>query len=234
MSQILTIQELAIVIAVKTENPNILTEEFLKFSGIVPASWELDSEPTYNNRIAQLIFKNGFSIALQPDRVMFMEAIAQKVPEDIVAGEIAENYIKTMRLAEYRAVGINVRSFLEDAANPDAITNYITKELLGTGMWKEHGDNSLAVSLGLGYQLEGRKLNLTINEASIRLPNQPPTMVVLFSGNYEYSLLSTSIEERSLELTQIVQNWQQDFTDHTDLITNKFLSAQVAIHSINS
>jgi len=231
MNQALTIQELSIVIAVKIENPNILTEELLKFSGIIPADWELDGAPSYNNRIAQLIFKNGFSIALQPDRVMFMEAIASKSREEIVAGQIAENYIKTMKLADYRAVGINIRSFLEDSINPDVVTDYISKQLLSIGQWQDHGNGSLAVSLGLGYQLEGRKLNLTINEASIKLPNQSPTMVVLFSGNYEYALSSTSITERSQELSQIVQNWQQDLTDYSDLIVNKFLSNQVTLKS---
>ena len=43
MSQLIT-QELAIVISVKTQNPSLLNEDFLKQTGIVPSDWKLARE----------------------------------------------------------------------------------------------------------------------------------------------------------------------------------------------
>ena len=89
MSQLIT-QELAIVISVQTQNPTLLNEDFLKQTGIVPSDWKLAREPVYTDRVAQIVFENGFSIAAQPDRVMFLEAVGDKDLATISAGEVAQ------------------------------------------------------------------------------------------------------------------------------------------------
>lgn len=43
--QIREIQEIAITLAAKNLNPAMLSEDFLKFSGIVPNEWELSKQP---------------------------------------------------------------------------------------------------------------------------------------------------------------------------------------------
>ena len=67
MSKLIT-QEIAIVIAVPVENPTILHEVFLKQAGIIPIEWQLEREPVYSDRVAQIMFTNGVSIVAQPDR----------------------------------------------------------------------------------------------------------------------------------------------------------------------
>ena len=37
----LILQELGIVVAMQQPNPNLVTAEFLKLSGIIPADWQL-------------------------------------------------------------------------------------------------------------------------------------------------------------------------------------------------
>ena len=41
----LILQELGIVVAMQQPNPNLVTAEFLKLSGIIPLDWQLATEP---------------------------------------------------------------------------------------------------------------------------------------------------------------------------------------------
>ena len=60
------IQELSITIAAKELDPTLLSEQFLKFSGIVPNEWELARQPVLNPGGSQVMFKNGVGIVAQP------------------------------------------------------------------------------------------------------------------------------------------------------------------------
>ena len=69
----LILQELGIVVAMQQPNPNLVTAEFLKLSGIIPADWQLAREPINTDSAAQLLFTNGVSIVAEPNRIMFGE-----------------------------------------------------------------------------------------------------------------------------------------------------------------
>jgi hypothetical protein len=76
MNHTVTIQELAIVIATENHNPTILNLDFLKCSGIVEEDWQLSRSPICHSQASQIVFQNGISLASQPDRIIFAEAIA--------------------------------------------------------------------------------------------------------------------------------------------------------------
>ena len=227
MTQLIT-QELAIVVAVKTQNPAILNEDFLKQSGIIPAEWKLVRDPIYTDRVAQIVFENGFSIAAQPDRVMFLEAIGDKPIDTISAGEVAQKYVETLRLADYQAVGINFRSYV--AHQTQAAANaYINTQLLAAGTWQKYGEGTVRASLNLVYDFPNRQLNLSINEASIQFPEQAPTPVVLFAANYSYDISTTEAEDKATSISKAIGNWQQDLSECTNLITERFISFKTSM-----
>jgi hypothetical protein len=58
----LILQELGIVVAMQQSNPNLVTAEFLKLSGIVPLDWQLATEPIHRDNLSQLLFTNGVRI----------------------------------------------------------------------------------------------------------------------------------------------------------------------------
>jgi hypothetical protein len=103
MSKLIT-QEIAIVIAVPVEDPTMLNENFLKQAGIIPIDWQLEREPVYSDRVAQIMFTNGVSIVAQPDRLMFLEIVGDKSSEALHAGEVAQKYLATLKMADYRSV----------------------------------------------------------------------------------------------------------------------------------
>ena len=223
MSKLIT-QELAIVVSVKTQNPAILNEDFLKQSGIIPSDWKLAREPIYTDRVAQIVFENGFSIAAQPDRVMFLEAVGDKEIDTISAGEVAQKYVTTLKLADYQAVGINFRSYIAHNS-PEAASEYINSQLLAAGSWQQYGTGAVRASVNLVYDLSERQLNLSINEASIQFPEQPATPVVLFAGNFSYDASKVSTDDKATEISKVIGNWNQDLTEYTALITERFIVA---------
>jgi hypothetical protein len=223
MSKLIT-QELAIVISVKTQNPTLLNEDFLKQTGIIPSDWKLAREPIYTDRVAQIVFENGFSIAAQPDRVMFLEAVGDKDIDTIYAGEVAQKYVATLRLADYQAVGINFRSYVAHNSPEDA-SEYINTQLLTAGNWQDYGTGAVRASLNLVYELPERQLNLSINEASIQFPEQPATPVVLFAGNFSYDASQTPADDKAATIAKVIGNWKQDLTEYTALIGDRFITA---------
>jgi hypothetical protein len=218
-------QEIAIVIAVKTQNPTILNEDFLKYSGIVPADWQLAQAPTYTDRVAQVLFTNGFSLAVQPDRVMFLEALGENKSLDTVsAANIASKYVDTLKLAEYQAVGINCRGYVSYATEPNGANKLITEHLLTPGTWQNFTDKPAQASINFIYDFPDKKLSITVNEATLQFPNQNPTDVVLFAGNFNYALNNVNETERVNRVQQIINNWQADTKTFTDLVSNHLLT----------
>lgn len=105
----LDVQELLIAIAVRQQNPSILTADFLKYTGIVPSDWELARPPVLTNSAAQVVYQNGVSIVAEVNKVIFAEAIATKPASDVQVTAIAHKYIQTVNQVSYQGVGINLR-----------------------------------------------------------------------------------------------------------------------------
>ena len=68
MQKTLEIQELALVLAVKRQDPTLLNPEFLHYSGIIPEAWELAQQPVRQPQGAQVSFQNGVNIVAYPNQ----------------------------------------------------------------------------------------------------------------------------------------------------------------------
>jgi hypothetical protein len=223
MSKVIT-QEIAIVIAVPVENPTILNEDFLKQAGIIPIDWQLEREPVYSDRVAQIMFTNGFSIVAQPDRLMFLELVGDKSIEALHAGEVAQKYVATLKMADYRSVGLNFRSYAPQNS-PDAATAYINNELLSGGSWQQYNHHSkMRASINLNYDLGDRQLNLSIDAATIQFPIPLVHPAVVFSGTFSYDI-STKPGEIVTKIAAIIGNWQQELNEFNSFIADRLLSA---------
>jgi hypothetical protein len=222
MSKLIT-QEIAIVIAVPVEDPTMLNENFLKQAGIIPIDWQLEREPVYSDRVAQIMFTNGVSIVAQPDRLMFIEIVGDKSLKTLRAGEVAQKYVATLKMADYRSVGINVRSYAPQNS-PDAATAYINHELLSAGNWQQYNHRQVRASVNLNYDLGDRQLNLSIDAATIKFPTPLTHPAVVFSGTFSYDPTASS-GERVAKISAIIGNWQQELNEFNSFITARLLSA---------
>jgi hypothetical protein len=219
----LILQELGIVVAMQQPNPNLVTAEFLKLSGIIPADWQLAREPINTDSAAQLLFTNGVSIVAEPNRIMFGENIGERDISTLTVAQVAHNYTEIFKLAKYAAIGINIRSYSPQASIQSA-TQYINHQLLASGSWQNYGTAPVQAALSLVYTLPGRQLNLDIAAAGMQFAEQEITPVILFSGNFRYNLASSGLGETAAAVGRVLTNWQTDLSAYCELITDRFLS----------
>ncbi|MBD2445945.1 hypothetical protein H6G76_02000 [Nostoc sp. FACHB-152] len=222
MSQKLTVQEFGIVIAVKNHQPTILNPDFLKYSGIVPADWELARQTIFTNNVVQITYTSGINIVAEPNRIMFLEAIEGKELAQVMIPDIVRKYVQALPNLEYEALGINPRKHITFEQQHQA-SKYLSEKLLLPGEWQEIGQAKVRASLNLAYTLERSPFYLSINEAAIRQEDETMTPIVMFNGSFSYELSGDNITERLLGLQQVLDNWQADLEIYQEIINNKFL-----------
>lgn len=217
------IQELAIALVVKGLNPTVLNADFLQQSGLIPPDWKLAQQPIYNNMLAQFVFQNGIQIVAQPNRVMFMEAMGAKAPEEMQVPGLVSQYVNKLPNAAYQAVGINPRGVVQFAHQAEGARKYMLSTLLSQGSWQEFGQAPMEAALQLTYSLEKGQLNLGINTGTLQLPESETVPVVVFSGNFNYELVGDTPQERLGNLKQVIQHWQTDLNIFQELVEGRFL-----------
>ncbi len=220
------IEEIGITIAAQDLTPTMVSQDFLKFSGIIPKEWELSEQPLLNPGIAQLNFKNGISINAKPRSITFNETASNKKLDDINIPKIAAKYAEKLPHADYVGLSFNPKILLPFPNNPQAARQYITGKLLGSGSWKEIGKAPVQAGLNLMYLLDRCQLNLSIAEARVQQPQKPPMFAILFSGSFNYSLSNIkSSQEKVDKLMQALKFWQTDLKTFREIVTDKFLES---------
>jgi hypothetical protein len=231
MSQNFETQELAIAITAKNLNPTVLTLDFLKYTGVVPADWELAKQPVYTNGLVQLFFSSGLGIIAQPNSVTLLESISTKPLEEILVPKITHNLVEKLSQIEYQGVGINPRGFVTFNSDADAY-QYICNKLLSPGSWQEFAGAKVNAALQLTYPLKRGTLNLGINQVNVQFPDKQAA-AILFSGNFNYPLLGNTPAEKIQDLQTIIDNWQDSLKTFQQFLVEKFLPSSEAQRSIS-
>ncbi|MBK1990320.1 hypothetical protein A0J48_022810 [Sphaerospermopsis aphanizomenoides BCCUSP55] len=231
MSKSFEIQELAIAITAKNLNPTVITPDFLKYTGIVPAEWELARQPVYTNGVLQIFFTNGVGIVAQPNSVTVVEAIGGKKPEEIQVQNITQQLVEKLSQVEYQRIGVNPRGFIIFNSDEE-VYQYINGKLLSPGSWQEFEGAKVSAALQLSYPLKRGLLNLNINQANVQFPDKVAA-AILFSGNFNYSLLGNTPTEKLQDLQQIVNSWQDSLNTFQKLLVEKFLPSDEAPRNIS-
>lgn len=225
-AQIKDIQEIAISIAANNLTPTMLSEEFLKFSGIVPSDWALSKQPVLNPNFAQLVFQNGVSIAAQPGTINFLEAVGEKQIKALVAPELARKYVQKLPNAEYQTLNVSPKILIPLPGSQDAAREYITKNLLASGSWQEIGQSPVQAGINLLYNLQRCQLTVSINEARLQSPDKASISALLFAGTFNYNLAKVSSQERLNHLERLLESWKMDWKTFRDIVDQKFLHQQ--------
>lgn len=221
-TEIREIQELALTISAKNLNPAMLSEDFLKFSGIVPNDWELGKQPILSPNFAQVSFQNGVSAVSQPRTVSFAETIDTRGAQEPRVPQIARKYIDKLPHAEYQTLSISTKSIVPFSGGQDAARRYITGTLLAAGPWLDFGQAPVQAGINLSYQLEGRQFSLGINEARVHIGEQVAIPAILFAGSFNYAIAIASEPERLKQLTQGIDQWRSDWEMFNKIIRQWF------------
>jgi hypothetical protein len=227
--QNLTVQELAIVIAVQRIDPTLLTPDFLTMTQIVPADWEILGQPVRSNEGSQITYQQGVSIIAQAQRISFVELILNKATAEIEVPKLSQSLVKVLSNLDFVGVGINLRGYLDFEGKTEAARRFMFSHLLALGEWLSIGDGPVQAGINLGYSFPDKRLNLTINEASVQQPEQATNPIVLFSGNFDYDLQGGDRAANLVRLEQILTNWQQDLDLYKNVV-GKFKQTEAVIN----
>lgn len=225
MNQTLETQELVIAIAVRQQNPTVLTADFLKYSGIVPNDWELARPPILTNAAAQVVYQNGISIVAEVNRVVFSELIANKESKEVSIPAIARKYIETLTQVNYQGISINFRGYVLFNQENNTPRNYIFNNLLKPGSWQDFGTSPVQVGLRFIYTLKEAQLFLEVNEVGLQLPDKTQLPAILFSANFSHAIAQDDPSQRLASLVQVIGSWQKDLETYQEVVNTKFLTS---------
>jgi hypothetical protein len=231
MQQKINVQEMAIVLAVQEFDPTLITIDFLKQTGLIPAAWEVVGEPIRSFQGSQINFQQGVSIIAEPQRISFAELVANKSPDTLDVPKLASGFARLLGNLEFVGAGLNFRGYVEFEGTVNGSTparDFMFKNLLAPGDWQSLGTAPAQAGINLGYTFDRRRLNLTINDGILQIPEQPPIAIVLFSGNFDYDLeRSISPQARTNQVGQIVASWHQDLALYQDVVSRFVLSPSI-------
>ena len=220
------IEEISIIIAAKDLTPTMMSQDFLKFSGIIPKEWELAQQPVLNPNYAQLNFTSGININAQPRTITISQSLGNKKLEELDVAAVASKYIEKLPHAEYMGLSCSPKILIPFPTAPETVRNYITGTLLGSGSWKKIGRAPIQAGINLMYILDRCQLTMNISEARLQQPQKQPITAILFSGNFNYNI--NPQDEKSDRVTQIsgyIENWKSDFEEFRKIVNEKFLDS---------
>ncbi len=194
------IEEISIIIAAQDLTPTMMSQDFLKFSGIIPQEWELSQQPVLNPNFAQLNFTNGVGINAQPGTITLSESLNNQQLEKLAIHHVASKYIEKLPHAQYMGLSFSPRILLPFPEDPASVRQYITGTLLGSGSWKRIGTAPVQAGINLMYLLDRCQLTISISEARLQKPQQQPITAILFSGNFHYNVNTSIARQHGLGL----------------------------------
>ena len=219
------IEEISLVIAAQDLTPTMMSQEFLKFSGIVPKEWELAQQPVLNPNFARLNFTNGVGIEAQPRTITFSEPLNKQVAE-LAIHQVADRYLKKLPHAEYLGLSFSPKILLPFPDSPTMVREYIIGTLLGSGSWKRIGNAPVQANINLMYFLDRCQLTISISEAKLQKPQEQPITAILFSGNFNYNVLGqNSAPDRTAQTLDFLSNWEKDLEEFREIVNGKFLDS---------
>jgi len=217
-------QELVLVIAANDFSPAVVNFEFLKYSGVIGADWELARAPIYNNQVTQLAFQNGVVITAQSGRIILAENLAEKDASHSLIGDVAHKFVQSLPNLEYSAVGINPTGHAAFEGGRDSVKQFLSGTLVAPGPWQNIGIEAPRATLNFTYRLERGALNLTVSEAGLRADDETITPVVVFSGNFSYPVSGGAAAERVNCVCDYLNHWRSDLTEFQKIVDESFLS----------
>lgn len=159
---------------------------------------------------------------------MFVKALGANLEADIELSEIVSHYVEKLPNLDYQAVGINLRGYLKVASEDLGSKNYLLKNFFVPGSWQDCGTEPVKAGLNLQFTFSSKRLNLSINDAVLQLPNSEEIPIALFSGNFDYELNQDTPSERLTQLKEIVKNWPFDRDTYTQVV-NQFINNSTEI-----
>jgi hypothetical protein len=122
-----------------------------------------------------------------------------------------------------------MRGYLDFGTEHHRLREFMFQNLLAPGAWQQLGNAPVQAAINLGYTFDERRLNLTINEATIQTAEAQVTSIALFAGNFDYDLVNTiAPAAHTQRIKQLITNWQRDLELYQEVVS-KFTIADTTV-----
>lgn len=209
------VQDSAIAIAAADLNPAMLNLDILRYSGVVPAEWELSRAPVHTPRAAQIFFKNGINIVAEGNQVVIIEPLEGDL--DLQAPQLAQQYVRAFPNLQYQGFTTNLRGYLP--TNYPA-GQYVCDTWLAPGPWQE---GCARAALNLIYKGDRAPLQLALTEAMLQTKQGETIPIVLFNGRYGYAAQGETSAENCGYLTSCFGHIHEDLNHYIATVNQKFI-----------
>jgi hypothetical protein len=222
----INLQELAFVIAVREIDATLITPEFLKYSQIVPSTWEVAGQSERSFQGSRVTFQNGVTVIAQPQRISFAELAVDRSPAELENPKLAAKLVDVLPNLSFVGVGVNLRGYIDFGTDRRQVRDFMFQNLLSPGAWQQLGDAPVQANVNLSYVFNDRRLNLNISEATLQTAENPNHSIVLFAGNFDYDLINKipSVDHPQ-HLKKIILNWEKDLVLYREVIDRFMLSS---------
>lgn len=192
--------EVSVVIVAEVNNPTVLNPDFLRHNGIVSADRVVSGEPVTTPILSEVSFEDGLVVRADPARVTFSQAVKGNAREGIDSPAVAKGYLKTIPHVPYTALGVNPKAVIR---NPPF--SRLSKMLHAEGDWMAFGASMPQFELKATYQMKGRRLTLTLQEAK----GEQGTFM-LCDANIHRDVKETNQQMRVNSLLSMLNCWEDD------------------------
>lgn len=220
--------ELGIVITTSNHNPELLSLEFLKSRMIVPDNWKDGQQVLSEKKVSQVIFSDRVNIIAHTNRITFIENLDLKALSSTSSPTIALRYTDALPALidiNYFSVNIIFKGYILFPENSDLPHKYIFQKLVRPPIeeWTEINISSLQGSVNLFYSFIDKEFKLSIDEATLTTLGKNKSPILLFTGNFNYSISDQESIVQNVKSCQVILDWFHNLEIYRKIV-DRFLN----------
>jgi len=171
------------VLVAEPHNPAIINPDFLRNKGVVPADWVPAPDPICTPAFAQIAYRNGLYILVDPGRCAFSETLNGELKDVYLAHQCAGEYAKGIEY-NYIALGLN---WQVGFAHPES-ADWLKSRFFRPGKWRS---GMKPASFAFSIQAPGAAVcNFTL-QAMSQTPQASftsPSVTLMLDCNFHFDL----------------------------------------------
>lgn len=213
----------SVVLVLETLDPMIINPHFFSRKGVVPPDRDIDIGETHvGPESSRVVYRNGHAISADRRKLTFEQSGAQARENQAEMARIESHQIDVAHLAigfltaadnvYCTAVGINFHAIKRMPGTPPQ--RWVNTLLHQDGKQICHGDLIPSVEIGAMYQLDDKKMSMTISDATAEFRDSR-WPAVLFRANCHRDILG---DGSNTQARAALETWEKDLEMFLSLV----------------
>lgn len=207
-------------VSAEYHNPSMLTPDFLRLSGIVPAHWE-EAEAGLSRDFSSVLFYNGILWAMNQERLIIedsREGLSFSEPFEVHG--LARRYLEEVRAVPYRNLVLSFHGWASIPSCGGDPRRWLAERLLRPDKLNAH-PSGLMMEPRLLFNISGTPVRLTMTRPESDVDEGGGEAVGLRARVlYQGSVAETDIRESGGPLLSGLEKWPDDQSAMLEVVRN--------------